>query len=371
MATATMLDGNTNRMPGNDKDARPLLDVRGLKTAIPTRRGVVQAVDGVDLHVNPGEVVGLVGESGCGKTLTAYSVLGLLPKPGKVVDGEILFRGQDLRDKSPEELRAIRGEEISMVFQEPLSALNPVFTVQTQIGDVLKYHKKLSSTEIHDRVIELLQHVGIPAPERVARSYPFELSGGMRQRVLIAMAIACKPALLIADEPTTALDATIQAQIMELLKRLVDENDVSILLITHDLALVAELCQRVYVMYAGKIVEEATADELFVQPKHPYTSALLRCIPGFQRDNGPLAAIEGSVPSLIDVKPGCRFADRCPYAQPICREQEPPLRTLASGHRAACHFADTLELPSPVSSGDVSTLGRELGSLAATEANQA
>jgi oligopeptide/dipeptide ABC transporter ATP-binding protein len=268
-------------------------------------------------------------------------------------------------------LRTIRGEEISMVFQEPLSALNPVFTVQTQIGDVLKYHKKLSSTEIHDRVIELLQHVGIPAPERVARSYPFELSGGMRQRVLIAMAIACNPALLIADEPTTALDATIQAQIMELLKRLVDENDVSILLITHDLALVAELCQRVYVMYAGKIVEEATADELFVQPKHPYTSALLRCIPGFQRDNGPLAAIEGSVPSLIDVKPGCRFADRCPYAQPICREQEPPLRTLASGHRAACHFADTLELPSPVSGGDVSTLGRELGSLAATEANQA
>jgi peptide/nickel transport system ATP-binding protein len=339
------------RPPIENTSTTSLLDVRGLKTAIPTRRGVVQAVDGVNLHVEPGEVVGLVGESGCGKTLTAYSILGLLPKPGRVIDGEILFRGQDLRDKSEEELRTIRGGEISMVFQEPLSALNPVFTVQTQIGDVLRHHRTLTDAQIADRILELLRHVGTPAPERVARSYPFELSGGMRQRVLIAMAIACNPALLIADEPTTALDATIQAQIMELLSRLVKESAVSILLITHDLALVAELCQRVYVMYAGKIVEEATADDLFVTPKHPYTSALLRCIPGFQRDDGPLVAIEGSVPSLINAPPGCRFADRCPYAQAICREKEPLLSEIAQrGHRAACHFADTLNLPSPVGS---------------------
>ncbi|MBX3069275.1 MAG: ABC transporter ATP-binding protein [Thermomicrobiales bacterium] len=326
-----------------------LLEVRGLRTEIPTRRGVVRAVDGVDLVLHEGEVVGLVGESGCGKTLTAYSILDLLPKPGVVAAGEIHFRGEDLRRKSTEERRAIRGNDIGMIFQEPLSALNPVFTVETQIGDVLRTHTNLDSTAIKERVVELLGHVGISAPERVARSYPFELSGGMRQRVLIAMAIACRPALLIADEPTTALDATIQAQIMVLLQTLVEEDGVSILLITHDLALVAELCDRVYVMYAGTVVEMAPVEDLYVRPRHPYTSALFQCIPGFQPSDRPLAAIEGSVPMLIDIPPGCRFADRCPYVADRCRTETPPLVDVGAGHRAACHFADSLDLPGPAS----------------------
>jgi oligopeptide/dipeptide ABC transporter ATP-binding protein len=334
-----------------DRDAardRPvLLSVRGLRTEIPTKRGVVRAVDGIDLTIHTGEVVGLVGESGCGKTLTAYSILDLLPKPGVVADGEILFRGENLRHKSAEERRSIRGSAIGMVFQEPLSALNPVFTVETQISDVLRAHADMDSSAIKQRVFELLGHVGIPAPERVARSFPFELSGGMRQRVLIAMAIACSPALLIADEPTTALDATIQAQIMVLLQTLVDEDGVSILLITHDLGLIAELCDRVYVMYAGTVVEVAPVEELFVRPRHPYTSALFQCIPGFQPSDQPLAAIEGSVPMLIDLPPGCRFADRCPYVADRCRTETPALLDVGNGHRAACHFADVLDLPGP------------------------
>jgi oligopeptide/dipeptide ABC transporter ATP-binding protein len=335
--------------PAQTDERSVLLDVRGLETEIPTKRGVVRAVDGVDLTINTGEVVGLVGESGCGKTLTAYSILDLLPKPGVVAAGEIVFRGEDLRGKSLEERRSIRGGEIGMVFQEPLSALNPVFTVETQISDVLRFHTNLSAPAIRERVIELLGHVGIPAPERVARSYPFELSGGMRQRVLIAMAIACRPVLLIADEPTTALDATIQAQIMELLHDLVEADGVSILLITHDLALVAELCDRVYVMYAGMVVEVASVEELFIQPRHPYTSALLGCIPGFQPGDQPLAAIEGSVPPLIDPPQGCRFADRCGFAVERCRMETPLLRDVGGGHRSACHFAESLELPGTVS----------------------
>jgi oligopeptide/dipeptide ABC transporter ATP-binding protein len=324
-----------------------LLRVQGLRTVIPTKRGIVHAVDDIDLVVQKGEVVGLVGESGCGKTLTAYSILDLLPKPGAVAAGAIVFQGEDLRGKSSEERRSIRGREIGMVFQEPLSALNPVFTVETQIADVLRAHTDLEAPAIKRRVRDLLDHVGIPAPERVARSYPFELSGGMRQRVLIAMAIACRPALLIADEPTTALDATIQAQIMVLLQTLVDEDGVSILLITHDLALIAELCDRVYVMYAGTVVEVAPVEELFVRPRHPYTSALFQCIPGFQPSERPLAAIEGSVPMLIDLPPGCRFADRCPYAVDRCRTETPALLDLGNGHRAACHFAEILDLPGP------------------------
>ncbi|MSO65614.1 MAG: ABC transporter ATP-binding protein [Alphaproteobacteria bacterium] len=325
--------------------SEPLLDVRGLRTWIPTRRGEVRAVDGIDLKVHAGEVVGLVGESGCGKTLAAYSILGLLPPPARVVAGEIRFRGADLSRCGAEERRRLRGSAMSMVFQEPLSALNPVFPVGVQIADILRQHSGLSARAIRARVLELLAHVGIASPDLAARAYPFQLSGGMRQRVLIAMAISCRPQLLIADEPTTALDATVQAQILDLLRRLVDESGIAMILISHDLAVVAEMCRRVYVMYAGRIVEHAEVAAAFDRPRHPYTSALLRCMPGLKQDDSPLETIEGVVPALIAPEPGCRFRPRCRHAIGACAELDPDPAALGSGHTAACHRAGELRLP--------------------------
>ncbi len=319
-----------------------LLAVRALRTHIPTRRGVLRAVDGIDLNVDAGEIVGLVGESGCGKTMAAYSILGLVPRPAEVVGGEILFQGEDLRGKSREQLRQLRGSALSMVFQEPLTALNPLFPVGTQIRDVLLQHQRLSPRAARARIHELLDHVGIPEPRHVARTYPFQLSGGMRQRVLIAMAIACRPRLVIADEPTTALDTTIQAQILDLLRRLVEEDHIALLLITHDLGVIAEMCQRVYVMYAGEIVEHAPVRDLFASSMHPYSDALLRCTPALADPDRELESIEGIVPDMIGPADHCAFADRCAHVVPRCRAEHPELRTVAEGHSAACHLAGDL-----------------------------
>ena len=324
-----------------------LLTIRGLRTHIPTRRGILRAVDGIDLSIDAGEIVGLVGESGCGKTMAAYSILGLVPRPAEVAGGEILFQGEDLRRHGPERLRALRGSAISMVFQEPLTALNPLFPVATQIRDVLLRHLTLSPRAVTGRIHELLDHVGIPSPRHVARCYPFQLSGGMRQRVLIAMAIACRPRLIIADEPTTALDTTIQAQILELLRRLVEEDDIALLLITHDLAVVAEMCRRVYVMYAGEIVEHAPVGALFAAPLHPYSSALLRCIPALAGPDRELESIEGVVPDGVGPTECCAFAPRCSFAVGRCRSERPKLRALATGHLAACHLAGSAALARP------------------------
>jgi oligopeptide/dipeptide ABC transporter ATP-binding protein len=327
------------------EDPARVLAVRGLATEFRSRTGIVRAVDRVDLDVRAGEIVGLVGESGSGKSITAYSILGLVPEPGSVVEGEVWFQGHDLRKKSPHEMRRLRGAQISMIFQEPLSALNPLLRVRDQVGDVLRVHLGLSKEATRRRVRELLDHVGIPAPDHVADSYPFQLSGGMRQRVLIAMAIACRPALLIADEPSTSLDVTVQAQIMDLLRRLVEQDGVSVLLITHDIGVVAQMCDRVYVMYAGRMAEHGTSHELLLSPEHPYSSALLGCVPSAQRRGETLRSIEGVVPVAFAGDAGCRFADRCGYAQDRCRVEVPPLTEVSPTHAAACHFVGHLSMP--------------------------
>lgn len=326
-----------------------LLDVRGLKTDIKSRGGVLHALDGVDFTVGAGEIVGIVGESGCGKSLTAYSILGLLPPNAAIVGGKIQFDGKQLLGPKGDAVRHLRGAALSMVFQEPLSALNPVFPIEAQIGDVLRRHLRLPRRQIRSRVVELLSHVGIASPDRVALAYPHQLSGGMRQRVLIAMAIACRPKLVIADEPTTALDTTVQAQILDLLKGLVEKDGISLILITHDLGIVSEVCKRVYVMYSGRVVEHASVDNLFRAPSHPYTSALLRCSPAYKDDDSPLATIVGSVPSLTDRPKGCAFAPRCAYAEERCRTTVPVPRALPGGVVASCHFAGQLELPGVLS----------------------
>ncbi len=323
----------------------PLLDVCGLEVRIPTQRGELLAVDGVDLAVGRGEVVGIVGESGSGKTLTAYAIMGLLSAPARITRGTVRFGGRDLAAMGPRERSQLRGSAMAMVFQEPLTALNPVFPVGTQIADIMRRHTDLSATAIDKRIHELLDHVGIAAPGRVARAYPFELSGGMRQRILIAMAISCRPDLVIADEPTTALDATVQAQLLDLLRRLVREDGISLLLISHDFGIVADLCQRVYVMYAGQVVEQAPTETLFERPRHPYASALLRCMPALNTAGDPLATIEGVVPTVIDPGEGCRFADRCGHAQPRCTERDPPRESFRDGRAALCVRANELVLP--------------------------
>jgi oligopeptide/dipeptide ABC transporter ATP-binding protein len=316
-----------------------LLKVRDLTVTV-GRLGT--AVDGVDLTVNSGEVMGLVGESGCGKTLTAYSVLGLLPD-GVTGSGSVRFEGHDYDLAVPNSLRALRGGAMAMVSQDPLTALNPVVRVGTQIEDVLRAHLSLSRAQRKQRVLELLERVGIPSPRRVARAYPFELSGGMRQRALIAMAISCRPRLLIADEPTTALDTTIQAQIMELLADLVAEENLSMLLITHDLGLVAQYCDRVGVMYAGEIIEHGGASAVLERPRHPYSRALVECLLSLESGSQRLATIEGVVPPVGSQKGGCRFADRCRFAEERCRETHPDLLLMADGHAAACLRVDELD----------------------------
>jgi oligopeptide/dipeptide ABC transporter ATP-binding protein len=318
----------------------PLLEVKGLETHFFTRHGVVKAVDGVDLHVNKGEVLGLVGESGCGKSVTSMSILRLVSDPGKIVGGEVLFRGEDMLEKSMDEMRDIRGDQISMIFQQPVSSLNPVFTTGYQIAEVYKIHENLKRKVGEDKAVAMLEKVGIPDPRRRLKAFPHELSGGMAQRVMIAMALAAGPDLLIADEPTTALDVTIQAQILELIASLRKELGTAVILITHDLGIVAELADRVAVMYAGEIVEETDTKSLFANPKHPYTRGLIGSIPIAGSRREWLEVIPGRVPNLIDLPSGCRFAPRCrarvENELSICTEVDPTLEETGDGHKVRC-----------------------------------
>jgi oligopeptide/dipeptide ABC transporter ATP-binding protein len=321
--------------------SQPLLEIRGLRTYFYTEAGVAKAVDGVDLDVRQGEVLGLVGESGSGKSVTALSVLRLIPDPpGRIVAGEIRFGGRDLLQLSWDEIRAIRGSDISMVFQEPMTSLNPVFTIGMQVTEVILAHEPhCSSLEAHERAAAMLTEVGIPDAIARMKQYPHHLSGGMRQRVMIAMALSCEPELLIADEPTTALDVTIQAQILELIKKLKHETGASVLLITHDLGVVAGMTDHVIVMYAGKVFEQATTSELFRFPGNPYTKGLLRSVPDPTAEQGKLYQIPGQPPDLARLGAGCPFAPRCDLAQEICQREFPPLVELNPGHLSLCHFA--------------------------------
>ncbi|HRH86511.1 MAG TPA: ABC transporter ATP-binding protein [Rubrivivax sp.] len=317
-----------------------LLEIRGLKTHFKTDDGWLHAVDGVDIAIDRGETVGVVGESGCGKSVTAKTVMKLIDMPpGRIVAGQVLWKGRDLVPLPPEAMQKIRAKEISIIFQEPMTSLNPVFTVGEQIAEGLRLHEGLSRREAMERAVQMLELVRIPTPQRRIKDYPHQFSGGMRQRVMIAIALACKPQLVIADEPTTALDVTIQAQVLDLLQRLKDEMGMAVMLITHAMGVVAEVAQRVVVMYAGKVVEEAPVRELFAHPRHPYTQGLIRSIPRIDldaRQKTRLEAIPGTVPKLIEPAEGCRFAARCKHAQAACLQATPPLREVASGHRVAC-----------------------------------
>jgi peptide/nickel transport system ATP-binding protein len=318
----------------------PLLEIRGLKTHFRTDDGMVRAVDGVDLTVARGETVSVVGESGSGKTVTAMTVLKLIPiPPGEIVAGQIRWKGRDLVPLGPSEMRHVRSREIGIVFQEPMTSLNPVYTVGAQIAEVVREHQRLGRRDAIDKAIEMLRLVHVPAPDRRVHDYPHQLSGGMRQRVMIAMALACGPELLIADEPTTALDVTIQAQILDLLAEMKARFGMSILLITHAMGVVAETAERVAVMYAGRVVEEAPVAELFARPLHPYTQGLIRSIPRLDRKSGRrqrLEAIAGTVPSLLSPPPGCRFAPRCAFAVGACTRAVPELRMPEEGRKVAC-----------------------------------
>ena len=320
--------------------ADTLLDIRGLETWFKTDDGMVRAVDGVDLHIDRGETVGVVGESGCGKTVTARSVLKLIDMPpGRFEAGQILWQGRDLIPLDQDEMNKIRAREIAIVFQEPMTSLNPVYTVGDQIAEVIALHQKLNRRQAMDGAAEMLRLVNIPNAQRRVHDYPHQFSGGMRQRVMIAMALSCQPKLLIADEPTTALDVTIQAQILELMQEMKERFGMAILLITHAMGVVAETCQRVTVMYAGKVVEEAPVEALFGNPRHPYTQGLIRSIPRVDRaaeKKQRLEAIPGTVPSLLEPPPGCRFADRCKYVTDICVRGMPPLKEVGPGHYVRC-----------------------------------
>jgi peptide/nickel transport system ATP-binding protein len=325
-----------------------LLEVQDLKTHFFTRDGVVRAVDGLSFSVAPGETLAVVGESGCGKSVTSLSILRLIASPpGRIVEGRIKFEGCDLLELPERKMRAIRGNDISMIFQEPMTSLNPVLTIGRQITETLTLHRGLKKDAAHDRAVEMLRLVGIPEPAQRITQYPHELSGGMRQRIMIAMALACDPKLLIADEPTTALDVTVQAQILDLMRQLKAKTGTAIILITHSLGLVAEMAQRVVVMYGGRKVEEAPVDALFTSPRHPYTRALLGSVPRLRSslaggDTTRLAEIPGVVPSLREAIPGCIFAPRCSFATERCRQAYPPLEQKAGNHWVACWEADQL-----------------------------
>ncbi len=321
-----------------------LLEVRNLQTHFPTRAGLVRAVDGVSFYLDRGELLGLVGESGCGKSMTALSIMRLISPPGKIVCGEIIFDGNDLLKLPEADMRQIRGDDIAMIFQDPMTSLNPVFKVGEQIAEALRLHRKMSRREARLAAIDAMREVSIPDPERRVDDYPHQLSGGMRQRVMIAMALACNPKLLIADEPTTALDVTIQAQILELLDELRKNRELAVLLITHDLGVVAEVADRVAVMYTGRIVEESPVEELFARPKHPYTEGLLRSVPKLTSEYVSkavqLETIEGVVPSPTDLPPGCHFAPRCRLRMPSCTVGEIPLYDLEGGVKVRCVLYD-------------------------------
>jgi oligopeptide/dipeptide ABC transporter ATP-binding protein len=314
-----------------------LLQVTDLHVHLLTRNGVVRAVDGVSFSLEAGRALGIVGESGCGKTMTALSLMRLLPSPpARIVDGTILFNGEDVVAMSPARLRALRGGDIAMIYQDPMTALNPVLSIGEQIAEAARLHRRDSGSAAAIRAVEMLRLVGIPDPDRIVRTYPHQLSGGMRQRAVIAMALACDPKLLIADEPTTALDVTIQAQILDLLRRLQRELGTAIILITHDLGVTADLVDDVVVMYAGKIVEHAAVRWLFADPKHPYTQGLLRSVPSLELRERRLRTIEGSVPPAHAMPRGCRFNPRCTLVQDVCRDTEPPVVDAGHGTRAAC-----------------------------------
>jgi len=317
-----------------------LISIRGLKTNFYTYTGVVRALDGIDLDIYKNETLGLVGETGCGKSVTALSIIRLIQwPPGKIDEGSITFEGKDLLRMSNDEMRNIRGNKISMIFQEPMTSFNPVFTIGQQISEVLILHQKMEKKAAMEKAIEMLAFCGIPAPERVAKSFPHELSGGMLQRAMISMALACKPALLIADEPTTALDVTIEAQILELMRDLKTKTGSSILMITHDLGIIAEVCDRVGVMYAGNIVELSRVQDVFEHPLHPYTVGLIGSIPKINQTKGVrLDTIKGSVPNLIYPPSGCRFHPRCSKAMDICKTEKPKMVEFEKGHFVACHL---------------------------------
>ena len=317
--------------------SKVLLQVEDLHTFFFTRKGVVKAVDGISFHVDEGETFGLVGESACGKTVTALSIIRLLPEPaGKVVEGKIILDGVNLLELDKNEMRRYRGSEISMILQDPMTSLNPVYTVGNQIAEAVRLHQGLRDEKVNEEVISALRLLQIPSPEVILGDYPFQLSGGMRQRVVGAIAMSCHPRLLIADEPTTALDATIQAQYMALFKDVQEKTNVSIIFITHDFGVVSNMCHRVAVMYAGKILETATTREIFKTPKHPYTSALMQSVPHLDQKGGRLYSIEGQPPSLLNLPAGCRFASRCPVVKPVCREEEPPEVQVSKGHFVSC-----------------------------------
>ncbi|SMQ67215.1 oligopeptide/dipeptide ABC transporter, ATP-binding protein, C-terminal domain-containing protein [Bacillus sp. OV166] len=321
----------------------PLLEVKNLQTAFDIDGTDYNAVENVSFHVMPGKIIGIVGESGCGKSVLSLSIMKLLPKgSGKIKSGEVIFDGLNLEKMSESQINKIRGKDVSMIFQEPMTSLNPVFTIGYQLQEVLFNHTKITKKEARLKSIALLKSVGISRPEKLVDEYPHQLSGGMRQRVMIAIAIACQPRLLIADEPTTALDVTVQAQILELLKDIQTVNDMSVILITHDLGVIAEMCDEVMVMYAGRIVERTDVDTLFHNPKHPYTSLLLGAIPKMDGQEERLSSIKGIVPSLINMpKIGCRFAHRCPNSMPECTKITPLLEDVEQGHEVACLLFET------------------------------
>jgi oligopeptide/dipeptide ABC transporter ATP-binding protein len=333
---------------------QPLLQVKGLRTSFRTRDGVVRAVDGIDFQVGRGEIMGLVGESGCGKSVTSLSIMGLVAKPGAVDGGEVIFDGRDLLKLSGDEIRKLRGDRLSMIFQQPQSSLNPVRDVGRQIGEVLELHRGMKQGPARQRALELLRMVGIPDPDRRLKSFPHEMSGGMAQRVMIAMALACEPELLIADEPTTALDVTIQAQILDLMRNLREQTGTAIILITHDLGVVAEMADRVAVMYAGEIVEQADVATLFRSPRHPYTRGLIASIPVVGKVRDDLSVIPGNVPNLIDLPKGCRFAPRCASRvaedNAMAIDVHPGLHPLEPGHEVRCwlyHDVNGRPIPRP------------------------
>lgn len=320
-----------------------LLEVKNLRTKYTTDDGVIYPVDNVSFRVKKGQTLGIVGESGCGKSQTALSIMRLIQKPGLIESGEVLFKGENLLSKNEAAMREILGNQIAMIFQEPMTSLNPVFTVGNQVEESIRLHKKeLTQEQVKNRAIEMLKLVGIPAPEKRYSEYPHQLSGGMRQRVMIAMAMSCNPQLLIADEPTTALDVTIQAQILDLMRKVQSEFNAGMILITHDLGVVAEMCQEVLVMYAGRVVEYGTVEDIFYRPRHPYTKGLLNSIPHFETGSRlkTLQTIPGLVPSLYKLPSGCRFQDRCIYVNESCKKQEPQLENLRGSHRVACFNSD-------------------------------
>jgi len=324
-----------------------LLEIQNLKTVFSTERGILRAVDGVSLSLGAGETLGVVGESGCGKTMLFLSIMRLIPPNGRIAEGRIMFNGQDLLALPEEAMREKRGRDIAMVFQEPMTSLNPVLRVGEQIAEAIRLHQHVSDREALDRSVKLLGEVGIPEPERRVRDYPHQMSGGMRQRVMIAMAMSCRPQLLLADEPTTALDVTIQAQILKLVSDLKEKNNMAVIWITHDLGIVAEAAQKVAVMYAGRIVEIADVEKLFACPMHPYTRGLIESRPSGCTDanvdgRAYLKTIPGTVPSLYDLPVGCRFADRCAMVEEACRVREPELMEIEEGHFVSCFVAESL-----------------------------